>query len=171
MIDAMGLCGAQGEFRSLCVEVMKVLRRQREVLLTILEVLLHDPLHRWAVCPLKALKSQTAERAESQQQQQQQLSAAGVTLPVQYQPRRVQRGLASSGGPTSQLASSVGASPDADSLGNITAEHMLLKVKSKLQGIECGNVMSPEAQVAHLLNEAQDWDIQSRMYAGWSAWV
>ena len=48
LVDAMGVTGVEGVFRKCCEEVMRVLRSNREFLLTILEVFLHDPLYRWA---------------------------------------------------------------------------------------------------------------------------
>lgn len=56
--DGMGVTGVEGVFRRCCEETMKVLRRNSEAILTVIGVLIHDPLHRWGVSPLRALKLQ-----------------------------------------------------------------------------------------------------------------
>ena len=58
MVDGMGVAGIEGAFRRCCEETMRVLRHRQEVLLTIVEVLLHDPLYRWTLSPLEALRIQ-----------------------------------------------------------------------------------------------------------------
>ena len=54
----MGITGVEGVFRRCSEETLKVLRARHDELLTILEVLLYDPLYRWALDPLKALRLQ-----------------------------------------------------------------------------------------------------------------
>ena len=47
------------EFFVLVVKrVMKVLRHDKDTLLTILEVFLHDPLYKWSISPAKVLLKQ-----------------------------------------------------------------------------------------------------------------
>merc|ERR1712070_410037 len=47
IVDGMGILGQEGPFRRSCEEVMKVLRKNTQTLLTILDVCVHDPLHCW----------------------------------------------------------------------------------------------------------------------------
>ena len=56
IVDGMGVTGVEGSFRKCCEETMKVLRMNREFVLTIVEVFIHDPLFCWT--PLVALKAQ-----------------------------------------------------------------------------------------------------------------
>ncbi len=44
--------------------VLRVLRSSREALLTVVEVVLHDPLCRWALTPVKAKQRQREAAAE-----------------------------------------------------------------------------------------------------------
>jgi ataxia telangiectasia mutated family protein len=54
MIDGMGICGTEGPFKRSCEKVLRVMRDNQSSLLTILDVLLHDPLYAWVLSPQKA---------------------------------------------------------------------------------------------------------------------
>ncbi|XP_042498310.1 serine/threonine-protein kinase ATM isoform X2 [Macadamia integrifolia] len=58
IIDGMGVTGVEGVFRRCCEETLSVMRANKEALLTIIEVFIHDPLYKWALSPLKALQRQ-----------------------------------------------------------------------------------------------------------------
>ncbi|KAA8540818.1 hypothetical protein F0562_024781 [Nyssa sinensis] len=58
VIDGMGVTGVEGVFRRCCEETLSVMRTNKEALLTIVEVFIHDPLYKWALSPLKALQRQ-----------------------------------------------------------------------------------------------------------------
>lgn len=49
MIDGMGTSGTQGVFQRCAEETLRVLRERSEVIMTVLEVFKHDPLHSWQV--------------------------------------------------------------------------------------------------------------------------
>jgi ataxia telangiectasia mutated family protein len=49
MVDGMGRCGTQGVFQRCAEETLRVLRDRSDVILTVLEVFKHDPLHSWFV--------------------------------------------------------------------------------------------------------------------------
>ena len=49
IVDGMGACGVEGIMRRCCEETMKVLRSNRDALTTIIAVLVHDPIIKWAV--------------------------------------------------------------------------------------------------------------------------
>lgn len=59
IVDGMGLSGVEGVFRSGCVKTMEVLRNNQDTVLTLLEVLLYDPLYSWAITPEKAISKQS----------------------------------------------------------------------------------------------------------------
>ncbi|TQD95703.1 hypothetical protein C1H46_018647 [Malus baccata] len=44
----MGVTGVEGVFRRCCEETLSVMRTNKEALLTIVEVFIHDPLYKWA---------------------------------------------------------------------------------------------------------------------------
>ncbi|KAL9337902.1 hypothetical protein Peur_069671 [Populus x canadensis] len=58
IVDGMGVTGVEGVFRRCCEETLSVMRTNKEALLTIVEVFIHDPLYKWALSPLKALQRQ-----------------------------------------------------------------------------------------------------------------
>ncbi|KAK8518220.1 hypothetical protein V6N13_027695 [Hibiscus sabdariffa] len=58
IIDGMGVTGVEGVFRKCCEETVSVMRTNKEALVTIIEVFIHDPLYKWALSPLKALQRQ-----------------------------------------------------------------------------------------------------------------
>jgi Phosphatidylinositol kinase and protein kinases of the PI-3 kinase family len=47
MVDGMGTSGTQGVFQRCAEETLRVLREGSEVIMTVLEVFKHDPLHSW----------------------------------------------------------------------------------------------------------------------------
>lgn len=49
IVDGMGACGVEGIMRRCCEETMRVLRSNRDSLTTIIAVLVHDPILKWAV--------------------------------------------------------------------------------------------------------------------------
>jgi hypothetical protein len=53
--------GVEGVFRASCERSLAVLRANKEALLTVLEVMLHDPLYNWSVGPGKAAAKQAGE--------------------------------------------------------------------------------------------------------------
>ena len=63
MVDGMGITGVEGAFRGCCEETMKVLRANKEYVLTIVEVFVHDPLFR-SLSPVVALQLQQEDEEE-----------------------------------------------------------------------------------------------------------
>ncbi|KAK2847024.1 hypothetical protein Q5P01_010023 [Channa striata] len=64
IVDGMGITGVEGVFRRCCEKTMEVMRNSQEALLTIVEVLLYDPLFDWTMNPLKAFYLQHDEQQE-----------------------------------------------------------------------------------------------------------
>ena len=62
---AMGVSGVEGTMRRCCEETMAVLREQREIIVTLLKVLLYDPLYSWAITPAKAATYQSDQSSRS----------------------------------------------------------------------------------------------------------
>ncbi|XP_039291235.1 serine-protein kinase ATM isoform X2 [Nilaparvata lugens] len=58
IVDGMGILGVEGVFRRCCEETMAVLRESQETLITVLEVLLYDPLYTWTILPKKTVAQQ-----------------------------------------------------------------------------------------------------------------
>lgn len=54
IIDGMGISGCEGTFRRTCEEILRVLKDNTLPIMTILEVVIHDPLYKWSLSPLQA---------------------------------------------------------------------------------------------------------------------
>lgn len=61
----MGVMGVEGVFRRCCEFTMEVMRKQQDSILTLLEVLLYDPLYVWTMTPQKAAAVQQKQRTAS----------------------------------------------------------------------------------------------------------
>ncbi|KAK3513535.1 hypothetical protein QTP70_016470, partial [Hemibagrus guttatus] len=146
IVDGMGITGVEGVFRRCCEKTMEVMRSSQEVLLTIVEVLLYDPLFDWTMNPLKAFYLQ-------QQDEQAELNATLNPSPAGDEPETHRK-------------------PSSDSQSfNKVAERVLLRLQEKLKGVEEGTVLSVGGQVNLLIQQAMDPKNLSRLFHGWQAWV
>ncbi|XP_078023307.1 serine-protein kinase ATM isoform X1 [Epinephelus lanceolatus] len=144
IVDGMGITGVEGVFRRCCEKTMEVMRSSEEALLTIVEVLLYDPLFDWTMNPLKAFYLQHDE--------QQELNA---TLSSTMGGDEIDNHRKSS---------------DSQSFNKV-AERVLLRLQEKLKGVEEGTVLSVGGQVNLLIQQAMDPKNLSRLFPGWQAWV
>ncbi|XP_056297182.1 serine-protein kinase ATM-like [Pseudoliparis swirei] len=144
IVDGMGITGVEGVFRRCCEKTMEVMRSSQEALLTIVEVLLYDPLFDWTMNPLKAFYLQLDE--------QQELNAT----------------LASTMG--GDDVDNHRKSSDSQNFNKV-AKRVLLRLQDKLKGVEEGTVLSVGGQVNLLIQQAMDPKNLSRLFPGWQAWV
>ncbi|KXZ51143.1 hypothetical protein GPECTOR_13g630 [Gonium pectorale] len=105
VVDGLGVNGVEGPFRRCCEETMRVLRSHYESLLTVLEVVLHDPLAKWSLTLAKARQKQPRDRDRGGQQTDRQ-----------------------------QREEEQDEDDAAALLGNADAARVLLRVKQKLEG-------------------------------------
>ncbi|XP_045535989.1 serine-protein kinase ATM [Papilio machaon] len=77
IISGFGCCGIEGIFRRCCEKTLQLLRDNQETLLTILQVLLCDPLYSWTV--KGALKKTTARSVVGEKEKERE-SGAGSGL-------------------------------------------------------------------------------------------
>ncbi|KAK7172240.1 hypothetical protein R3I93_004526 [Phoxinus phoxinus] len=145
IVDGMGITGVEGVFRRCCEKTMEVMRSSQEALLTIVEVLLYDPLFDWTMNPLKAFYLQ-------QHDEQAELNATLNPTPAADEID------------THRKAS------DSQSFNKV-AERVLLRLQEKLKGVEDGTVLSVGGQVNLLIQQAMDPKNLSRLFPGWQAWV
>lgn len=47
MVDALGVCGYEGAFRRSCEITLEFLRNHEDMVMTMLETFLHDPINDW----------------------------------------------------------------------------------------------------------------------------
>ncbi|KAJ8368814.1 hypothetical protein SKAU_G00088420 [Synaphobranchus kaupii] len=147
IVDGMGITGVEGVFRRCCEKTMEVMRSSQEALLTIVEVLLYDPLFDWTMNPLKAFYLQ---------QQHEEQADLNATLSSTL------------GGDV--LDAHRKASSDTQSFNKV-AERVLLRLQEKLKGVEEGAVLNVSGQVNLLIQQAMDPKNLSRLFPGWQAWV
>jgi len=69
IVDGFGPAGVEGVFRRCCERSMGVLRDNKSAILTVLEVLVHDPLYNWSVGPEKVAARQEAGQWEELQKE------------------------------------------------------------------------------------------------------
>uniref|UniRef100_A0A8D2MZG6 non-specific serine/threonine protein kinase n=1 Tax=Zonotrichia albicollis TaxID=44394 RepID=A0A8D2MZG6_ZONAL len=142
IVDGMGITGVEGVFRRCCEKTMAVMRNSQEALLTIVEVLLYDPLFDWTMNPLKALYLQQRPEDEAD------MSSTLGTDP--QEPKR---------------------KASDDQSFNKVAERVLMRLQEKLKGVEEGTVLSVGGQVNLLIQQAMDPKNLSRLFPGWKPWV
>jgi ataxia telangiectasia mutated family protein len=121
----------------------------KDALLTVIGVVVHDPLYNWQMTPVKARKRQQDVEDDDPTSA---AAAAGVSGPA---------------------AAGAGGGGGGVVLGNADAERVVLRVRQKLEGLDSseGEPRGVVGQVAGLLAEAQDPDNLGRMYVGWAAWM
>uniref|UniRef100_UPI00398E438B serine-protein kinase ATM n=1 Tax=Pristiophorus japonicus TaxID=55135 RepID=UPI00398E438B len=146
IVDGMGITGVEGVFRRCCEKTMEVMRSSQEALLTIVEVLLYDPLFDWTMNPLKALNLQ--QRPEEDADLHSTLNST------------IARDDTVCDGKTVDIKSI-----------NKVAERVLLRLQEKLKGVEEGAVLSVGGQVNLLIQQARDPKNLSRLFPGWQPWV
>ncbi|XP_078258598.1 serine-protein kinase ATM [Rhinoraja longicauda] len=145
IVDGMGITGVEGVFRRCCEKTMEVMRSSQEALLTILEVLLYDPLFDWTMNPLKALHLQ--QRPEDTDLH----STLNSTV----------------AGDDNECDGKI---TDVKSINKV-AERVLLRLQEKLKGVEERAVLSVGGQVNLLIQQARDPKNLSRLFPGWQPWV
>lgn len=142
IVDGMGITGVEGVFRRCCEKTMAVMRNSQEALLTIVEVLLYDPLFDWTMNPLKALYLQQGPEDE-----------ADMSSTLGADPQACKRKASD------------------DQSFNKVAERVLMRLQEKLKGVEEGTVLSVGGQVNLLIQQAMDPKNLSRLFPGWKPWV
>ncbi|OAD57559.1 Serine-protein kinase ATM [Eufriesea mexicana] len=88
----MGVSGVEGTMRHCCEKTLTILRDQRQIIITLLQVLLYDPLFKWTITPAKAhdIQSGTSTRSVENNQTEKAL------LRIEQKLQGTEEGLASS---------------------------------------------------------------------------
>lgn len=109
IVDGMGHQGVEGPLRRCMEASARVLRANRDALLTVVEVFIHDPLFKWALTPARAKRRQRGGR----------------------------RGGAAEGGESEEEQDGLGALSGAEGQvleGSADATWTILRIKQKLEG-------------------------------------
>lgn len=180
MIDGMG--GSQnlnGIFKHCCEHTLRVMRNNYQQILTVLDVLVHDPLYKWTLSTdkIQQLRPQNDDKLKQQQEQYNQ-----ATMSISTASTRGNNNNATRSTTPYFINSSPQSSPDinmsdSNESGNAAAKRAISLVRSKLGlGSSESNIsdlgsLSIEGQVQYLINEATDRHKLAYMYYGWAAWV
>ncbi|XP_038077010.1 serine-protein kinase ATM-like [Patiria miniata] len=152
LVDGMGIAGVEGVFRRCCEKTMDVMHNSQEALLTILQVLLYDPLYVWTMSPHKAMALQ--QRRDRNDPDASELNTTSTDL---------------TDGDLGVKGQEV--SSDEGTEVNKVAERVVLRLRQKLQGVEEGVAMSVKGQVNRLIQEARDPKNLCRLFPGWQPWI
>lgn len=186
IVDGMGINGVEGTFRRCCEEVLKVLRENSLNLLTILEVVIYDPLYKWSLSPLKARNKQLMPN-DNQNQTSEIPGNRGPDVD-QHVPDfhdnilQRKRNLRSKEKANLQASLGIeafgggGADGGKQAPGNFgkdAAERTLMKIRNKLRGYEdlSYDTLTVEGHVDMLINEAKDPLNLCRIFPGWAPWL
>jgi ataxia telangiectasia mutated family protein len=167
IVDGFGAAGVEGVMRRCCEETLSVLRANKESLLTLVEVLIHDPILKWAMSPEVARRRQAGQPEDDADNN----ADAGAALPASMALASALP--AASGAAAAAAAGASAIVPDAAAVAvqNADAERALLRVRQKLDGIDDSEPRSVEGQVQQLIQDARDPDKLCRLFVGWAPWV
>lgn len=177
IVDGFGVRGVDGGFRARCQDALHVLRSRRELLLNILDALVHDPLATWviAVDPNAAAATSTVVGGDT-------ATSLSATTDVKDAKRRTAATALSSVVPS--VSDGVAHPPPFSSSSSVVpstrhqrttpadAQRALSRVAAKLSGFDGGNEqLAVPTQVHKLIQTAQNPKHLSAMFAGWSPWL
>jgi ataxia telangiectasia mutated family protein len=157
--DGFGACGVEGVMRRCSEETLRVLRQNKSALTTVVAVLVHDPILKWAVSPERAARRQRGDDADPGDRH------------GEGQHSRKGNGASATTRKRDGAGDAVAGDQNATREGNLDAERALMRVAAKLDGYEGGELRSVAGQVQQLLQDARDPDLLCALYPGWAAWV
>jgi len=158
IIDAMGICGVEGHFRSSMETSMGVLRRRGDLVLSMLRTFLADPLARWQSILEKLVHKQGHGDTESS-------SGSGATPPVGVDD--------SEDSDVEEVSATSKRLVSRNETVRQTVEGAIGRVQAKLRGedVTPGERQPIEVQVDALIREAQDPRRLCTMFDGWQMWM
>eukprot|EP00298_Acanthocystis_sp_HF-20_P015221 c21063_g2_i2.p1 GENE.c21063_g2_i2~~c21063_g2_i2.p1 ORF type:complete len:1228 (+),score=606.75 c21063_g2_i2:74-3685(+) len=161
LVNAMEVCGIEGNFRCTCEKVMTVLRDGKDSAMAMLEAFVHDPLINWRLLStVSPHHNGSAKPVPLQNSDLIHIPAFDPSAPLTPTPSRFtdSRGLDGedfSGG-------------DAKEMLNRKALEVTNRVEAKLRGTDFGGpVLKVENQVDKLIEQATNHENLSQLYLGW----
>lgn len=148
IVDGMGIMGVEGIYRICCEYVLSLLREKSELIMTIVEVLIHDPLFNWTIKPEKM---NNLQREEEEDKLYTNTNASGEDAYNR---------------PCNNNNSN-------NKNKSIDSSRVLIQTQMKLKGVETadGECLSVKGQVTHLIMEAQNINHLAMLFPGWGSWV
>jgi ataxia telangiectasia mutated family protein len=191
MIDGMGVDGVEGIFRRCCEQALRLMKSNSQQILTVLEVLIHDPLYRWSLSPNKIAKL----RPDSEQPQPSPPVTSSNRMHASNRGYSV--AAAADTQVTNNTANAIAAAQKADENAraefaqhhgaNAGAHRAIFAVRMKLFGgansdsssssgssvayNSNSNDTNTEGQVQQLISDARSDENLSKMYYGWNAYL
>jgi len=157
LINAMEVSGIEGNFRSTCESVMRVLRDNKESVMAVLEAFVYDPLINWRL--LKGGAKIHGETTEEGKVAQPEIKLEADSI--------AQSMMAASTLKDTEIDSGTDEDPNSDVL-NAKALSVVGRVESKLTGKDFGaGVLDVPAQVEKLIREATSHSNLCQCYIGW----
>lgn len=149
IVDGFGVAGVEGVFRKCSEITLSVMRRHKDVLLTVMEVLLHDPMFNWALTPEEVLREQLDPGGSDRSMFDEDVSPSDSSIDADCIALQVKR----------------------DVSGSREAHRALNRISEKLDGLEGTERLSVEAHVARLVDEAQAFHVVASVFPGWGPWI
>lgn len=125
----MGVAGTDGVFRKCSEETLRVMRQNKDSILSVVDVLLHDPLYRWVVSPTKAFGNLLrAKRRRCSKFNARKKKVLTLRFDEDVVALLTRKGV------------DVGGGDEGD--GNIHAERVVLRIREKLHGRQLGEFLT-----------------------------
>lgn len=148
IVDGMGTSGTSGVFHRCAEETLRVLRDDSEVIMTVLEVFKHDPLHSWyVICTVYLDKSQEPETLYSR-------TASEVKV------KRIQQGVSAATTGTVRFGTGIGIDMNSGTAEE-AADRALSSVSRKLD-----KALSVQYTVNQLIRDATDTRNLAQIFKG-----
>jgi len=159
IVDAMGVCGIEGTYRKTMEVCMKLLRSNKDTLLSILEPFLRDPTVAWG----------RSGRAQQQQKNAGQASKAAIAISEHEHPDAKE----ALNKITKRLDGVYNIShPRSAEISNAYLSRKLpIPVRGLGASVDESLPLSVQGQVQRLIDEATDEINLAQMYFGWTPWL
>ncbi|CAH1764116.1 6132_t:CDS:10 [Entrophospora sp. SA101] len=155
IVAALGVTGVDGVFRIACENVLRVMRKNKEMLLILLEAFVYDPLVDW----------HQGESDNSQSNENDQIAGKRTSSGLGI----IEEDVEGWDNPFQQIQSgkNIGA------VRNTFAVSVIRRIKSKLEGkdFDSATKMTVSDQVDIIIKQAMDIDNLCVMYEGWTSWI
>ncbi|RKP13354.1 hypothetical protein BJ684DRAFT_10183 [Piptocephalis cylindrospora] len=163
LVKAMEVSGVEGNYRTTCENVMRVLRENKESVMAVLEAFVHDPLINW--------KLTRKDRATARLPEDQGVDGGGNEKGEKQEAREAEmmdpRVSAMDLDATDEESSRIDEGPEA----NQRAVQVITRVSNKLTGrdFKANVTLDVPAQVDKLILEARSIENLCQCYIGWCA--
>mmetsp|Transcript_36960 Transcript_36960/g.50960 ORF Transcript_36960/g.50960 Transcript_36960/m.50960 type:complete len:948 (+) Transcript_36960:3-2846(+) len=170
LIGAMEVSGIEGNFRSTCEWVMRVLREHRDSLMAVLEAFVYDPLVNWRLAETANETEKKIEEDTSIEEIRRPDEPAEGTgsIPQSVSTRRLQKTRVQSERESEIIRDMSEIENQQAEVLNERAVEVISRVHKKLTGQDFSDeVLDVEAQVHKLVAEATSHENLSQLYVGW----